>query len=199
MHYNIAHGVRHNDVAYSQQNNHYGVYVWSDLAKQQYYYSTSSALQVLIESLPQYESSLSGHKYVDVLYTHLIDILKECSADRSKKFVSKSYNSVRWTQRLKYLKYASKDALNSWRVGGCSVNDSFKEKLVLASREYKKAVQSAKRDYKAVRAERLRHSFNDKNNRKFWRLVNNVCKRQNTGVVSSLDAYSFTTTFNNNF
>ena len=31
---NNAHNVQHNDVAHSQQNNHYYVYVWSDLNKQ---------------------------------------------------------------------------------------------------------------------------------------------------------------------
>ena len=93
-----------------------------------------------MESLPQYESSLSGHKYVDVLYTHLIDILKECRlrAVHCKRFVSKWHNTVRWTQRLEYLKCASRDALNSWRAGGCLVNGSLKEKLVLARQEYKK-------------------------------------------------------------
>ena len=65
-------------------------------------------------------------------------------------------------------------------MGGSPVNGSLKEKLVLARREYKKADKSAKRDFKAVRADRLRHSLNDKNSKKFWRLVNNDCKRQNT-------------------
>ena len=91
-------------------NDYYCVYTWSDLAKQKYYYSTGSALQAFIESLPQYESSLSGHKYVDVLYTHLIDVLKENSAVHCKRFVNKSHNTVRRTQRLEYLKCASRDA-----------------------------------------------------------------------------------------
>ena len=84
-------------------------------------------------------------------------------------------------------------------MSGCPVNGSLKEKLILARREYKKAVKSVKSYYKAVRADRLRHSLNDKKSRKFLRLVNNVCKRQNTGLVSSLDANSFATTFKNNF
>ena len=106
--------------------------MWSDLAKQQYYYLTGSTLQALIESLPQYESSLFGYKYVDVLYTHLIDALKKCDAVHCNRVVSKSHNIVRWTQRLEYLKCASRDVLNSWCVGGCHVNGSLKEKLVLA-------------------------------------------------------------------
>ena len=44
LHSSAAHDVRHNDVAHSQKNKHYCVYVWPDLAKQQYYYSTGSAL-----------------------------------------------------------------------------------------------------------------------------------------------------------
>ena len=75
-------------MAHSQQNNCCCVYVWSDLVKQKRYYSTGSALQALIDSLLQYESSLSGHKYFDVLYTHLINVLKECSAVHFKRFVS---------------------------------------------------------------------------------------------------------------
>ena len=121
------------------------------------------------------------------------------SAVQCKRFVSKLHNTVRWALRLEYLKYASGDALNSWRVGDCPENGSLKEKLVLARREYKKAVKSTKRDYKTVRADRLRHSLNDKNSKKIWHFVNNVCKRQNTGVDSSLDANSFATTFKNNF
>ena len=97
------------------------------------------------------------------------------------------------------MKCANRDTLNSWRVGGSPVNGSLNEKLVLARRKYKKAVEYAKRDYKAVNADKIWHSLNDKNSRKFWRLVNNVCKRQNTGVVSSLYANLFATTFKNNF
>ena len=88
--------------------------------------------------------------------------------------------------------------MNSWCEGGCLVNSSLREKLVLARREYKKAVKSAKHDYKAVNADKLQHSLIDKNSRKFWHLVNNACKHQNTGAVSILDTNSFTT-FKNNF
>ncbi len=199
LHYNVACDVGHVDGVHSQQDNHYCVYVWSDLAKQQYYYSTGVALQALIASLPWHESRLSGHEYVEVLYTHLVDVLIKCSAVHCKTFVSKSHNTVPWSHRLEYLKCASRDALNSWRAGGCPLNGSLKEKLALARRDYKKAVKTAKRDYKAVRADRLRHSLSDQNSRKFWRLVNNDCNRQTAGMVSSLDANSFATSFRSNF
>jgi hypothetical protein len=80
-------------------------------------------------------------------------------------------------------------SLNAWHLAGCPVNGILKDYLVTDRRVYKKAIKAAKRDYKAIKADRLRDSLHNHDAKKFWGIVNNNNSR---GHVSRFDNLFYT-------
>ena len=120
-------------------DNFYYVYVWTDATKQQFYYSTGTSLQYLMNDIYDNESNISADEYVNVLHNDIVNVLNDCSIINYTKFVKTVNNYLQWSHALEQLKTASKNVLNDWRVTGCPVNDYLKEKLVKVRREYKKS------------------------------------------------------------
>ena len=65
------------------------------------------------------------------------------------------------------MKIASRNALNNWRISGCPVSGHLKEELVKVRGEYKKAIKAAKINCKAIKANRLRQSLQNRNSKNF--------------------------------
>ena len=70
-----------------------------------------------------------------------------------------------------------------------------KDALVTAKRNYKKALKSAKYDYRRLKAECLRDSCLHGNSKKFWNIVNSECKAKSNAV----DVNSIVTSLKDNF
>ena len=119
-------------------------YVWSDEAKQQYYYSIGTALQCLINELSEQSENLSLIKFVNKLYNGIVYMLKDCSAIHCKRFTVKHKKNFQWTHALHNLKKLSKNAVHGWRRVGCPLNGPETESLDTARQDYKKSNKGCK-------------------------------------------------------
>ena len=66
----------------------------------------------------------------------------------------------------------------------------------MPKKNYKKALNTAKNEYRRVKAERLRYSYLHGNLKKFWNIVNTGCKAKSF-VSNAVDVNSFVTSFIN--
>ena len=160
----------------NNNNNQYFRYIWPDVAKQQYYISTGNMLQLRTADLNSDNMCLTNYEFVNRLYNGIVGELKYCSTAYYKSFIQKPCYNLCWSHNLDVLKKASKDALSIRRNNGCPVVDSVKDALVTPKRNYKKALKSAKCEYRRVKAESLRDSCLHGNSNKFWNIVNTRCK-----------------------
>ena len=96
------------------------------------------------------------------------------------------------------MKTASKNALNDWRFAGCPVNGHLKEKLVKVRREYEKAIKAVNINCKTIKANRLRQSFQNRNSKKFWGIVNGD-KIRLIGNEGAVNVHSFASFFKTYF
>ena len=125
-------------------------YVWSDETKQQYYYSTGTVLQYLINELSEQSENLPHIEFFNKLYNGIVYVLKDCNAIHYKRFTVEHKTNFQWTHALNDLKKLSKDAVHGWCSVGCPVNGPEKESLAEARRDYKKAIKAAKNEYKRI-------------------------------------------------
>ena len=77
----------------NNSNSQYFRYIWSDVAKQQYYISTVHMLQLLTADLNCDNTYLSKYEFVNSLYNGIVGVLKNCSAAYYKSFIQKPCNT----------------------------------------------------------------------------------------------------------
>ena len=78
----------------SVSDNFYYAYVWTGATKQQYYYSTGTSLQALMNDISDVESNIPADEYINVLHDGIVNVLKECGITYYKRFVKNCNNSL---------------------------------------------------------------------------------------------------------
>jgi Reverse transcriptase (RNA-dependent DNA polymerase) len=172
-------------------------YVWTNAAKQAYYYNTGSSLQYILESLSQNGDFNCLHAdAIDNLYESIVHALKS-SSEPYLCFIKHNAN-LKWSAYLGQLKNISRQAMYFWMENGCpNVGPSW-DSYILSKRNYKRAVKDSKLNGKSACAARMLDAWNHGDSKNFWHNFNSN-STQSKCFSEVLNADMFVKQFQENF